>query len=183
VSHDASDKKSHRGSVGEPDKNEPRIHDFPDQHRDSRVGLIASKRHVTTAVNTAPTSSPPAQGTILRPSPRLGHVQSGRIRHTVSFRLRHAAGSDAERDFLDAADGLSEIPGVEAFDILAEVSPKNGFRFGISMEFGDPAAYEAYNEHPEHVRFVEERWANEVEEFLEIDFAALSRQRSDASGS
>jgi Stress responsive A/B Barrel Domain len=110
-------------------------------------------------------------------------VQSDRIRHTVSFRLRHAAGSDAERDFLDAAGGLGEIPGVEAFDILAEVSPKNAFRFGISMEFGDAATYAAYNEHPEHVRFVEERWLKEVEEFLEIDFAALIRQRSGAAGS
>ena len=101
-------------------------------------------------------------------------MQPGRIRHTVSFRLRHPAGSDAERDFLDAAETLRGIPGVEAFDILAEVSPKNGFRFGITMEFADAEAYEAYNLHPEHVRFVEERWVNEVEEFLEIDYAALA---------
>jgi hypothetical protein len=91
----------------------------------------------------------------------------------VSFRLRHPAGSDAERDFLEAARRLGEIPGVEAFDVLAEVSPKNGFRFGISMEFENVDAYEAYNQHPEHVRFVEERWVSEVEEFLEIDYAAL----------
>jgi stress responsive alpha/beta barrel protein len=100
-------------------------------------------------------------------------MQPGRIRHTVSFRLRHPAGSDAERDFLEAAGRLGEIPGVEAFDILAEVSPKNEFQFGISMEFADADAYEAYNLHPEHVRFVEKRWMTEVEEFLEIDFAAL----------
>jgi heme-degrading monooxygenase HmoA len=100
-------------------------------------------------------------------------VQPGRIRHTVSFTLRHPAGSDAERDFLEAAGRLAAIPGVEAFDILAEVSPKNDYRYGISMEFADAAAYAAYNEHPEHVRFVEERWLNEVEEFLEIDYAAL----------
>jgi hypothetical protein len=51
------------------------------------------------------------------------------------------------------------------------------------MEFADAAAYTAYNEHPEHVRFVEDRWVNEVEEFLEIDFAALMRRDSDASRS
>ena len=102
-------------------------------------------------------------------------MEPGRIRHTVSFRLRHEAGSDAERDFLDAAAKLAEIPGVEAFDILAEVSPKNEFRYGISMEFADVAAYTAYNEHPDHVRFVEGRWVPEVEEFLEIDYAALGR--------
>ena len=104
---------------------------------------------------------------------RLCYVQPGRIRHTVSFSLRHPAGSDAEHDFLEAAGSLGEIPGVEAFEILAEVSPKNEFRFGISMEFADAAAYEAYNGHPDHVRFVEERWMSEVEEFLEIDYAVI----------
>lgn len=102
-------------------------------------------------------------------------MQPGRIRHTVSFALRHPPGSDAERDFLEAAGELGEIPGVEAFEILTEVSPKNANRFGISMEFAESAAYDAYNAHPEHVRFVEERWMNEVEDFLEIDYAALPR--------
>jgi hypothetical protein len=98
-------------------------------------------------------------------------VHPGRIRHTVSFRLRHPVGSVAEREFLDAAGKLGQIPGVEAFEILAEVSPKNAFRFGISMEFADTSAYERYNAHPEHVRFVEERWSDGVEEFLEIDYS------------
>lgn len=69
-------------------------------------------------------------------------MNAGRIRHTVSFTLHHPAGSDEERDFLAAAEKLGEIPGVEAFEILAEVSPKNDFRFGISMEFADQAAYQ-----------------------------------------
>jgi hypothetical protein len=43
------------------------------------------------------------------------------------------------------------------------------------MEFAHADVYETYNLHPEHVRFVEERWVNEVEEFLEIDYAALRR--------
>ena len=64
------------------------------------------------------------------------------------------------------------VPGVEAFELLDEVSPKNGFRYGISMEFADRAAYEGYNEHPDHVRFVQERWLPEVGEFLELDYAA-----------
>jgi hypothetical protein len=41
------------------------------------------------------------------------------------------------------------------------------------MEFADADAYESYNRHPDHVRFVEERWMNEVEDFLEIDYAAF----------
>ena len=48
----------------------------------------------------------------------------------------------------------------------------NGYRFGLSMEFEDRAAYELYNEHPDHVRFVEERWLSEVSEFLELDYTA-----------
>jgi hypothetical protein len=93
-----------------------------------------------------------------------------RIRHTVVFTPRHAAGSPEEADFIAAAEKLAAIPGVEAFEILRETSPKNGYRFGISMEFAGPAAYTAYNEHPDHVRFVQERWLTEIEDFLEIDY-------------
>ena len=95
-----------------------------------------------------------------------------RIRHTVAFTLCHPEGSDEEGDFLEAAARLASVPGVETFELLAEISPKNGFRFGISMEFADRRAYERYNEHPDHVRFVQERWLNEVADFLELDFAA-----------
>jgi hypothetical protein len=98
-------------------------------------------------------------------------LTSPRIRHTVSFTLRHAPGSAEEADFLAAATELAAIPGVEAFEVVREVSPKNSFAFGISMEFAAQAAYTAYNEHPEHVRFVEERWLSEVADFLEIDYA------------
>jgi hypothetical protein len=97
---------------------------------------------------------------------------AGRIRHTVAFTLAHPGGSAEERDFLEAAERLAAVPGVEAFELLAEVSPKNGYRFGISMEFADRAAYDGYNEHPDHVRFVQERWLAEVSDFLELDYAA-----------
>jgi hypothetical protein len=95
----------------------------------------------------------------------------GRIRHTVAFTLAHPEGSAEERDFLAAAERLAAVPGVEAFELLAEVSPKNGYRFGISMEFADRAVYDGYNEHPDHVRFVQERWLAEVTAFLELDYA------------
>ena len=95
-----------------------------------------------------------------------------RVRHTVVFTLLHPAGSDSENDFLEAAERLADIPGVEAFELLAEISPKNSYRYGISMEFSDRAAYEQYNAHPDHVRFVQERWLSEVSDFLEVDFAA-----------
>ncbi len=99
-------------------------------------------------------------------------MDADRIRHTVAFALRHPAGSTAEQDFLAAAERLAAIPGVEAFELLAEVSPKNGYRFGISMEFTDRDAYEGYNAHPDHVRFVQTRWLREVTDFLELDYAA-----------
>jgi Stress responsive A/B Barrel Domain len=97
----------------------------------------------------------------------------GRIRHSVSFTLAHPQGSAEEADFLAAAARLAEVvPGVEAFEALREVSTKNAFVHGLSMEFADRAAYEAYNEHPEHVAFVQERWLAEVTDFLEIDYEA-----------
>src|SRR6267143_1124032 len=78
----------------------------------------------------------------------MARLEGDRIRHTVAFRLKR---STDEADFLAAAAGLAAIQGVDEFEILREVSPKNAFAFGISMEFADRSAYEAYNEHPDHV--------------------------------
>lgn len=95
------------------------------------------------------------------------------IRHTVVFSLRHAAGSDAEAAFLRDAKVLAAIPGVEKFEQLRQVSTKNDYAFGFSMEFADQAAYSGYNDHPDHVAFVRDRWVPEVARFLEIDYVAL----------
>ena len=100
-------------------------------------------------------------------------LTNGRIRHSVVFTLTHGEGSAEEADFLDAVARLETIPGVEAFELMREVSPKNDYRFGLTMEFSDPAAYGAYNEHPDHTGFVEQRWDHEVADFLEIDTTAM----------
>lgn len=96
------------------------------------------------------------------------------IRHTVVFRLKHAKDSEAERGFLADALALAEIPGVERFEQLRQVSRKNDYDFGFSMEFADEAAYAGYNDHPAHVAFVRDRWIPEVESFLEIDYVPLT---------
>jgi len=38
------------------------------------------------------------------------------------------------------------------------------------MVFDSMGDYQLYNDHPDHVAFVEERWMKEVAQFLEIDF-------------
>lgn len=96
------------------------------------------------------------------------------IRHTVVFTLKHAHGSLQEKAFMrDAKAALHDIPGVKKFEQLRQVSKKNDFEFGFSMEFADQAAYDGYNNHPKHVKFVEERWKREVEKFLEIDYELI----------
>ena len=96
------------------------------------------------------------------------------IRHTVVFRLKHAPGSPAEAAFLsDARRILGAIPGVQNLEQLRQVSAKNAYTFGFSMEFADQAAYDHYNLHPAHVAFVRDRWLPEVEDFLEIDYTPL----------
>jgi hypothetical protein len=99
-------------------------------------------------------------------------LSAERIRHSVVFTLVHEPGSEGEAGFLRALGALEAIPGVEAFELMREVSPKNGFDHALTMEFADRSAYEAYNEHPDHVGFVEGRWDGEVKDFLEIDTVA-----------
>ena len=100
-------------------------------------------------------------------------LTDGRIRHGVVFTLKHAEGSPEEADFLQANAALAAIPGVEAFELMREVSPKNPYRFALTMEFVDRATYDAYSAHPDHESFVNNRWVNEVSDFMEIDSEAL----------
>ncbi len=95
------------------------------------------------------------------------------IRHTVIFTTKHPAGSAAERQFVDEALALSKIPGVKKFERLRQVSTNNPHRYGFSMEFDDRAAYDGYSNHPDHVRFVNEKWIPNVADFLEIDYEPL----------
>jgi heme-degrading monooxygenase HmoA len=95
------------------------------------------------------------------------------IRHTVVFRLKHPRGSAEEADFLEAARKLAQVPGVERFEALRQVSAKNDYHFGLSMEFWDERAYKAYDAHPDHVAFVQNRWMREVDAFMEIDYVKM----------
>jgi len=96
------------------------------------------------------------------------------IQHTVVFRLAHEPGSAAETEFLATArETLTAIPGVTEFTINRQVSPKSDLSWQFSMVFADQAAYEAYNVHPEHVRFTTTRWQSEVAAFQEYDFETL----------
>jgi hypothetical protein len=103
----------------------------------------------------------------------MAALRDRRVRHSVVFRLAHAEGSPEQADFLAAIATLGAIAGVEDFELLREVSPKNSFQFALTMEFPDQSMYEAYNAHPDHVEFVTSRWASEVVDFLEVDTVAF----------
>ena len=86
------------------------------------------------------------------------------------FRLKHEKGSEHEKTFLKLAKQLSSISTVKNFECLKQVSPKNNFDFGLSMEFDNQADYNFYSNHPEHTEFVQKHWILEVDDFLEIDY-------------
>ena len=95
------------------------------------------------------------------------------IIHTVAFTLKHPEGSTEERKFLEDALALAALPMVRNFQQLRQVSTKNPYRFGFSMELADQAAYDAYDAHPVHVAFVRDRWQVEVADFMEVDYVPL----------
>lgn len=95
------------------------------------------------------------------------------IRHTVVFKLKHEAGSALESKFLKAVGELANIPNVENFECLKQISKKNIYTFGLSMEFSSDYNYQSYNTHPYHVNFVQTRWILEVSDFMEIDYEPM----------
>jgi len=100
-----------------------------------------------------------------------GLLDKTQIQHGVIFSLKHEKGSaDANRFLEDGRKILAEIPVVQDFQVFSQVSLKNEYDYGFTMVFDSMDDYQTYNDHPDHVSFVEERWMNEVEKFLEIDF-------------
>ena len=98
-------------------------------------------------------------------------LKPGEIQHTVMFKLASGKDSEATTKFLnDARRILSAIGSVKNFRIYKQVSPKTDFDFHFTMIFENQEAYTAYNEHPDHVGFVKERWVPEVTIFQEADF-------------
>jgi hypothetical protein len=95
------------------------------------------------------------------------------IRHTVAFTLHHRAGSPEEEEFLGAARVLADIPGVQRFEQLRQVSSTSDYAYSFSMEFATEQDYLNYNEHPTHREFVQTRWQSEVAAFQELDFVPL----------
>jgi hypothetical protein len=64
------------------------------------------------------------------------------IRHTVVFTLKHSKNSQQEKNFLDDALRLANISSVNNFERLKQISPKNTFTFGFSMEFESKEGYD-----------------------------------------
>ena len=95
------------------------------------------------------------------------------IRHTVIFTLKQPGNAAVETAFFDAARKLSAIAGVQHFECLRQISKKNNFDYGVSMEFDNSKIYEAYNQHPDHLSFIEKYWLKDVADFLEIDYGPL----------
>lgn len=89
------------------------------------------------------------------------------------FKLKYPQGSSEEKEFLDVAFKLSSIPRIQHFECLRQISAKNNFDYGISMEFDTIAEYEAYNQHPVHIAFVQTFWLRDLRDFLEIDYEPI----------
>ena len=96
------------------------------------------------------------------------------IQHMVIFDLHHAKGSEMALKFLnDGQKILSNISVVKNFRVFNQVSFKNDYTYGFSMNFASRDDYDSYSNHPDHVSFVATRWKKEVSRFLEIDFKSF----------
>ena len=92
------------------------------------------------------------------------------IRHVVVFNLKHELDDPKTAQFLEEGkEILTAIPEVKNFQVFRQVSKKTNFNFCFYMEFADSTSYKTYNDNPEHVKFVKERWETEVSDFMEID--------------
>lgn len=92
------------------------------------------------------------------------------ITHTVFFRLKLDVATLEGQAFYAETMKLADIPVVKAFKWVEEVSDSNSFQYGLHMCFDELADFDAYNKHPDHVRYVNEVWLPNVSEFQVLDY-------------
>ncbi len=95
------------------------------------------------------------------------------IRHSVILKLKEGLNQELSNAYFNAVHKLASIPDVQQFEVLKQISPKNKFEYGISMEFENQEQYDAYSNHPLHTAFLKDYWIPCVEDFLEIDYTLL----------
>jgi heme-degrading monooxygenase HmoA len=101
-------------------------------------------------------------------------LKDGEVLHTVIFDLKYPVGAaEAEKFLTDGYSILTKVPGVHDFQVFRQCSPKNDYQYGFYMRFKNRADFEAYTAHPDHARFVRERWDTEVARFQESDFQPI----------
>ncbi len=95
------------------------------------------------------------------------------IRHSVILKLKNSITTNQEKEFFEAVDQLATIPNVKKFEVLNQISSKNPFEYGISMEFDSQELYDTYSNHPQHIAFIQNFWIPSVADFLEIDYTLI----------
>jgi hypothetical protein len=93
--------------------------------------------------------------------------------HSVIFSFFENIDIQRLNNFFLAAKELNTIPGVLNYKQWKQVSKKNSFQYGLSMEFYSEEDFQKYNNHPIHSKFINEQWIPCVSDFMEIDFDLL----------
>ena len=96
------------------------------------------------------------------------------IQHSVIFSMKENIDTPRLKEFFKSAVELANIPGVINFKSWKQISKKNAFKYGLSMEFATHEQYQQYNHHPAHVAFITVQWIPCVADFLEIDYEPLA---------
>ena len=92
----------------------------------------------------------------------------------VVFNLKVPKDDPKATEFLKEANrALGSIPFANNIEQCFQTNGMCPFDFGFSFDFGGAEDYEAYNNHPNHIKFVEEWWKTQVADFMEVDFESV----------
>jgi hypothetical protein len=95
------------------------------------------------------------------------------LRHAGIFNFKPTVSESQKHEFFIALKALEDINGVEKMEVSRQISSKNKFKYGFSMEFASNEIYLAYSIHPQHDAFVNDFFIPLVEDFMEIDTEKL----------
>ena len=92
--------------------------------------------------------------------------------HVVLFSFKPELDGTAREAVLRAArEELPRLPGVRHLLVGKCVNPEPEYDYALSMYFEDEKALDAYRDHPDHVRFRDERFKPHLSAIKGLDYA------------
>ncbi|MEM3382736.1 MAG: Dabb family protein [Nitrososphaerales archaeon] len=95
------------------------------------------------------------------------------IKHIVLFNLKASTIKQFDQFVKTTKETLSKIPGVQNLSVGLSIKPDARYNYSITMDFDNERLLKEYREHPIHVKYRDEYFKPNIEEYISLDYELI----------